>query len=112
MDSEPTANAVQQVFSAIASVLGLILIGFGLWALGGAIYVAWELFREPASIAQFSVYFVETTKIAAQLPGGDGPANLLSWFVVIILLLVLGKLGDWAITLGARLLNPDIRKRD
>jgi hypothetical protein len=111
-DSEPTTNSVQAILGAIASVLGLILIAFGLWALGGAIYAAWELFRDPDSIANFARYFLETAKIGAYpANGGDGAAHLFSWFVVILLLLVLGKLGDWAITVGVQLLNVRDRQR-
>lgn len=86
-------------------VLALILIGLGLWALGGAIYTAWELFREPEGIAYFARYFMESTKLAELLPqGGEGLAHYVAWVAVILLLLVIGKLGAWAIEAGARLI--------
>ena len=104
-DNEAATSPILAVFTGIASVLGLILIGFGIWALGGAIYAAWELFRDPDSIAYFAKYFLETTRIAALLEsGGEGLAHYLSWMAVVLLLLVLGKLGAWAVTAGARLL--------
>jgi len=105
LDNEPTTSPVLTILAGIASVLGLILIGFGIWALAGAIYAAWELFRDPDSIAYFARYFLDTTKIAAYLEsGGEGLAHYVSWVAVILLLLVLGKLGAWAIGAGAQLM--------
>jgi hypothetical protein len=112
MDNEPATSPVLTIMAGIASVLGLVLIGFGIWALGGAIYAAWELFRNPDSIAYFARYFLETTKIAAYLEsGGEGLAHYVSWVAVILLLLVMGKLGTWAITAGAQLM-PLSRRRN
>jgi ABC-type Na+ efflux pump permease subunit len=106
METMTPSSYTQATLGAIAPVLGLILVLFGLWALGGAIYIAWGLFEEPNGIAYFAQYFFETTKITAHLPNaGEGTAHLIAWFVVILLLLVLGKLGDWAISAGARLLK-------
>jgi hypothetical protein len=106
-DDESPAMPVNRILSGIASALALVLIGFGLWALGGAIYFAWGLFRDPDGIAYFARYFLETTKIAAHLPGsGEGLAHYVSWVAVVLLLLVLGKLGAWAVAAGAQLLQP------
>lgn len=92
------------VVSLVANLLGLVLIGFGLWAIGGAILFAWELLREPGSIGYFAGYFVEETGVARLLPaGGEGLGHYLAWVAVILLLLVLGKLGAWAIAAGAAL---------
>jgi hypothetical protein len=106
-ENAPPANPVQQTAGIISLILGLTLLGFGLWALGGAIYVAWGLFQEPESITRFASYFLETTRISANMPdGAEGAAHMAAWLFVVTLLLVLGKLGDWAISVGARLLNP------
>ncbi len=95
---------VPGILSAIAGVFGLILVGFGIWALAGAIYTTWGLVQDPDSIAYFAKYFLESTDIGALLAGGgEGLAHYLSWLAVILLLLVLGKLGFWAISAGARL---------
>lgn len=111
-DGDSTASPVLRILSGIGSVLGLVLVGFGLWALAGAIFAAWELYSNPDSIAYFATYFLETTKIKAYLAtGGEGLAHYLSWIAVILLLLVLGKLGAWAITAGASLL-PHSRRRN
>ena len=96
----------------VVAVLGLILIGLGVWALGGAIYVAWGLFRDPDSIDFFARYFLETTKVATQLQiGGEGLAHYLAWIAVILLLLVLGKLGAWTVGAGAQLIAALGRRR-
>ena len=115
MDSDNPVSTMtfQSVFAAIGAVLGLVLVGFGLWALGGGILAAWGLFNDPDSIAYFAKYFLETTKIAAHLPeGGEGLAHYASWLAVVLLLLVIGKLGFWAIASGARLLEGAPRRSE
>ena len=102
---EPETDIVTRSFHVATWVLGLLLVALGIWALGGAIYVAWGLFDKPHSVGNLAAYFLETTRIATDIPsGGEGAAHLLAWFFVILLLLLLGKLGDWAISTGARLL--------
>ena len=109
-ERDSAVNPVRSVLDAVASGLGIVLIGFGLWALGGAIYFAWSLLREPDGIAYFARYFFETTKIALYLPsGGEGLAHYVAWVAVILLLLVLGKLGFWAVGAGAALMSPRLR---
>lgn len=111
-DEEPTATSMNKIFVGIASVLALVLVVFGIWAIGGAILFAWGLLSDPGSIAYFAKYFLETTKIAAQLPGaGEGLAHYVSWVVVVLLLLVLGKLGAWAVGAGAQLLQSRASRR-
>lgn len=111
-DNEVTTSPVLTFLSGIATVLGLILIGFGIWALAGGIYAAWELFRDPDSIVYFAKYFLDTTKVSAFLEtGSEGLAHYLSWLAVVLLLLVLGKLGSWAITAGAQLMPLSRRRK-
>ena len=110
-DNDAPQDALQRGVSVVAGVLGLVLISFGIWALAGGIFAAWELFRNPDSIAYFAKYFLDTTKIAAHLQnGGEGLAHLMSWLAVVLLLLVLGKLGAWSITSGAALFNLGRRR--
>lgn len=91
----------------VGQALGLVLAVAGLWALVGAVYLAWNLFRDPDGIAHFARYFAETTRLSAYLPGDiTGPSHLLSWIAVILLLLVIGKLGFWAVEAGSRLIHP------
>jgi hypothetical protein len=99
-----TESPLQRILTLISTVLGLFLIGFGVWALAGAVYVTWELFNNPESISYFARYFIVTARITARLShDGDSMAHLLSWFTVVLLLLLLGKLGDWCVTSGAQL---------
>ena len=99
-EQDPLMRALQLT----SAVLGLILIGFGIWALAGAVYVTWELFNHPDSISHFANYLMETARITARLThDGESLAHLLSWVTVVLLLLLLGKLGDWCITSGARM---------
>jgi hypothetical protein len=96
--------AVADLAALIATLFGLVLIGFGLWALGGAILFAWRLLREPESIGYFAGYFLDQTGIERLVPtGGEGLGHYLAWVAVILLLLVIGKLGTWAIGAGAAL---------
>ena len=105
MDKDTKHSALAAILSGVATVLGLVLIGFGIWALAGAIYTAWGLVQEPDSISYFARYFLESTHVDAMLAsGGEGLAHFLSWLAVILLLLVLGKLGAWAVAAGARLI--------
>ena len=112
MDNDTNNSAVAGILSVIGSILGLVLIGFGIWALAGAIYIAWGLVRDPDSIAYFARYFLESTHVDALLgSGGEGLAHYLSWVAVILMLLVLGKLGAWAVAAGARLIPGLTRDR-
>lgn len=104
-EKTPT-TPVNQWLGGVAAVLALLLVGFGIWALGAAILFAWALFDDPGSIGHFARYFLETTRLGAHLPEvGEGLAHFVSWVAVILLLLVLGKLGTWAVEAGARLLQ-------
>ena len=97
-------DPLQRVLSLTAAILGLLLMCFGIWALGGAVYVSWELFTNPDSISYFAAYFMETARISDRLThDGTSLAHLLAWFTVVLLLLRIGKLGDWCITSGAKL---------
>jgi len=112
IEQDSPRHPVHNVLVAIVAILALLLIALGVWALGGAIYAAWSLFREPEGIAYFATYFLETTKIATLVPSaGEGLSHYLSWVAVILLLLVLGKLGAWAIGAGAQLIAPQLRRQ-
>lgn len=104
-------SGARRAWRIFVRVIAVVLIGFGLWALGGAIYAAWELFRDPDGIAYFARYFLETTKIDSFVKsGGEGLAHYVSWVAVILLLLVLGKLGAWSIEAGTRLMSERPRR--
>lgn len=103
-EQERRVGPVRRGTPIIALVLGLVLVGMGIWALAGAIHVGWNLLRDPGSIDYFARYFMESGKLAEQIPSGaEGLAHLMSWLAVVLLLLVLGKLGAWSIGAAARL---------
>lgn len=94
------------VVSIVLSMLGLVLVGFGIFALVGAILAAWNLYSHPEGIGYFANYVLETAKFAAEREiAGLGLAHSLAWVIVVLLLLVLGKLGAWAVISGARLFS-------
>ena len=102
--NEGRRPGIAEIVALVATFLGLVLIGFGLWALGGAILFAWHLLHEPGAIGYFAAYFVDQTGIEHLVPaGGEGLGHYLAWVAVILLLLVIGKLGAWAIGAGAAL---------
>lgn len=108
-----TESSVRKLWRGFVMALAVVLIGFGLWALGGAILAAWNLLNDPDSIAYFAKYFLETTKIDSYVPkGGEGLAHYVSWVAVILMLLVLGKLGAWSIESGARLMSARPKRGD
>lgn len=102
---EEAQSSVSRIVGVIAVLLGLMLVGFGIWALGGAVLAAWSLFNEPDGIAYFAQYFLTSGELAKLVPGASaGLAHYVSWIAVILLLLVLGKLGMWATSAGAALI--------
>lgn len=108
MDTENDAltSSVVRLWRGVIAVLAIVLIGLGLWSLGGAIFSAWELFQSPESIAYFAQYFLEATDLDKLLPSGaEGLAHYVAWIAVVLLLLVLGKLGAWSITAAASLIQ-------
>jgi hypothetical protein len=115
MESEPQPplTLVQSIAIHVAMLLALVLIGFGLWALGGAIFAAWSLFRDPQGIGYFANYFLTSAKLGAELQiDGQGLAHYVAWVAVVLLLLILGKLGAWAVGAGARLISLRPGRRD
>jgi hypothetical protein len=102
--SPEAQGTLGRIAGIVAVVLGLVLVVFGIWALGGAVLAAWSLFNEPGGIAYFARYFLDSTDLASLVPGASaGLSHYLAWVAVILLLLVLGKLGAWAVGAGAAL---------
>lgn len=105
MDDTSQSSAISRIAAILSVVFGLILVGFGIWALGGAVLAAWSLFNEPDGIAYFARYFLDSAELAKLVPGASpGLAHYVAWVAVILLLLVLGKLGTWAAGAGAALI--------
>ena len=107
------AAKARQALALIAAILALLLVIGGIAALVVAISAAWSLYQEPAGIHPYASYF------AGVLPGAvgeseirEGLGKLLAWLFVVLMLLVLGKLGSWAVGAGARLVTPPMLRRD
>jgi hypothetical protein len=104
MEEEYPTGALSTSVSVVLLMLGLVLIGFGIFALVGAILAAWNLFHHPQDIAVFADYFLNTAGFAAVVDtGATGLAHTFAWVVLILLLMLLGKLGVWAVSAGAHL---------
>lgn len=114
MDEEhhTPAAAIPTAVSAILILFGLILAGVGIFALVGAILAAWNLFHHPEGIGGFADYVLNTAGFGAAVESGAlGLAHAAAWVVVVLLLLLLGRLGAWAVIAGAQLVGPRSRSR-
>ena len=104
MEEDYRTSALSTSVSVVLLMLGLLLIGFGIFALVGAILAAWNLFHHPQDIASFADYVLNTAGFAAAVEtGATGLAHTFAWVIVVLLLMLLGKLGAWAVSAGSRL---------
>ena len=105
MDSnDRTRDGLSTTVSLVLLMLGLVLIGFGIFALVGSILAAWNLFHHPEGITYFANYVLDTAGFRSVIEtGGQGLAHSFAWVIVVLLLLLLGKLGAWSVTAGANL---------
>jgi len=90
----------------IAALIGLVLVVVGALALLHAIYTVWQLYSSPDRIISFAQTFKLTTASLVNLDvNGLDLLRLITWPFVILVLLLQGKVGVWAIEAGARLLG-------
>jgi len=89
-----------------ALIVGLSLVVVGALALTHAAYVTWELYKNPETIISFaqSLKLANSNMVDVDL-GGLDPLRLIAWPFVVLLLLLQGRIGLWAIEAGARLLD-------
>ncbi len=87
-------------------IVGLSLVVVGALALTHAAYVTWELYKNPETIISFaqSLKLANSNMVDVDL-GGLDPLRLIAWPFVVLLLLLQGRIGLWAIEAGARLLD-------
>ena len=103
--TSPTALAV------VLTLLGLVLVGFGMFALVAAILAAWDLYRQPEGIGYFADYVIEVADLSPELEtAGREAAHAVAWVLVVLLLLLLGRLGAWAVAAGGQLVGPRLRR--
>lgn len=106
VQTDNPGSPLRLAWQAGIAVLALVLVVLGLWALGGAIMAAWGLYSDPQGIEYFAGYLLNATQLAKLVPdAAQGAAQYLAWITVILLLLVLGKLGSWALEAGAKMLR-------
>ena len=81
--------------------------------LAAALFSAWSLYRDPAGIEPFANYFLGLAPVIENESSAfKGIGTLVAWLLAVLMLLVLGKLGTWAIGSGSRLMGPANRHRD
>ena len=87
-------------------IVGLSLVVVGALVLTHAAYVTWELYKNPETIISFaqSLKLANSNMVDVDL-GGLDPLRLIAWPFVVLLLLLQGRIGLWAIEAGARLLD-------
>ena len=90
----------------IGAIIGLILAVAGALVLSHALYSVWQLYENPDSIMEFaqSLKLIKSNLAEIDLNGLD-PLRLIAWPLAILVLLLQGKIGMWAIEAGARLLG-------
>jgi len=114
-------NFLVNVVSLLARVGGLVLLVVGLWVGIRVIGEAWDLYQEPQRIETFAaaveggsnldktLLSSNRSQTSADQPSytatGDDfrPSYFLTWFIVLALLLILGKLAAWAVISGGQL---------
>ncbi|MCB1828925.1 MAG: hypothetical protein H6964_09490 [Chromatiaceae bacterium] len=90
----------------MGTLLGLVLAVIGALLLSHVIFLTWQLYDNPDSIMSFaqSLKLAKSGVVEMDLNGLD-PLRLIAWPLVILVLLLQGKIGMWAIEAGARLLG-------
>ena len=89
-----------------AFLIGISLVVVGALALIHAAYMTWELYKNPEMILNFAQSFkLADSSIKMMDLNGLDPLRLLAWPFVVMILLLQGKIGVWAVEAGARLFN-------
>jgi len=94
-----------------AFLIGLSLVVVGALVLIHAAYMTWELYKNPETIINFaqSLKLANSSVVMIDLSGLD-PLRLLAWPFVVMILLLQGKIGLWAVEAGSRLLDAARQK--
>jgi hypothetical protein len=90
-----------------------LLMVVGALSLLVAAYHAWNLYINPYSINVFTYSFIQTAISREKAETADEELyRLMSWPIVVFLLLMLGKIGAWAIEAAVQLLDTLHGKKD
>ncbi len=111
------------VLALLARIGGLVLLLVGLWFGVKVIGEAWGLYQHPESIQRFADAVESGSNIDKALLSGNRndagqnqqsagfpasgddfrPSYFLTWIIVPVMLLILGRLAAWAVYAGGRL---------
>lgn len=112
MENRSTQHfSIINLLTGTGALIGLILALIGALVVIHAVYMVWQLYNDPDAINAFaqSLKLAASTSVEIDLNGLD-PLRLIAWPLVILVLLLQGKIGMWAIEAGARLLGT-VRNR-
>ncbi|TNG01412.1 MAG: hypothetical protein EP297_02395 [Gammaproteobacteria bacterium] len=100
------AAYIKLIGSLGALIASYLLMAVGALSLLIAAYHAWNLYINPYSINVFTDAFVQTAfRDQKPDPSDQELYRLMSWPIVVFLLLLLGKIGAWAIEAAVHLLD-------
>jgi hypothetical protein len=111
LEPDPSrAQRLHEVVAVLAGIVSLLLGLLGVAALATAIVAAWSLYDDPGGIAPYVEHFARALPSAGGLESLQGLDRLVAWVFVVLMLLLLGKLGTWAVAAaGALLRSPPKR---
>ena len=116
----------QLALSAFVRVVGLVVLLVGLWAGVKVVLEAWALYEEPQRIERFAEAIAKGSNVdgvigsltasdegagKAQAGGGFRLSYFAAWFIVLLLMFVIGSLSMAAITTGGQLALYDLQVR-
>ncbi len=125
-------SAAQVVLAAVVRLVGVAVLLVGLWAGIKIILEAWALYEDPQRIERFATAIQAGSNvdgiIGSLAGGGEGEAEgaapvrkagpgavrlsyFAAWFVVLMLMFVIGSLAMAAITTGGHLALYDLQVR-
>jgi len=111
-ENRSNLNSSIDFMIGIGTLIGLILAVTGALVLSHAVYLVWQLYENPETIMSFaqSLKLAKANVVEIDLNGLD-PLRLVAWPFVILVLLLQGKIGLWAIEAGARLLGAGKKEK-
>jgi hypothetical protein len=117
---------VTLVLGVAVRLVGVIVLGVGLWAGVKVIAEAWSLYEQPQRIERLAEAVQQGSNLDGVFAGlggageasppGSGEAGLrlsyfAAWFIALLLMFVIGSLAMAAITTGGRLALYDLAAR-
>ena len=107
------------LFNPVVRLIGITVMIFGLYISGKVAFEAWNLYDKPESIQKWQKIVEKETqmdaalnsKMDAALQQNNKPVNkkiikfsyFVSWFIVVLMLLIISRIGLWTLREGAKL---------